>query len=394
MVVGTEDDFGRSVESTLDVGVNCSTKTKRDESARSSTSRERRRTRLTLLMLETTASKVDNLDPTLRRMTEKDVLQNQRSQNGSVSPNPTRLVPPRRPLHSSLPNSFENDRTHLRLQITMHNPMMSHQNQTLQELNGESSNEGRRESSERVGFDEFVEVDAEEFGSDAEMVSEVEVFGHSDDVVFLFWVLEERKKNEGWKGRRKVSEGERKRRVENEGGKRVGKRERGKKGSSRTYPFPQIIQDLDLHQSLMMESLLIPDDLDRDRTSRTMISTLQNLTKRPFPQQSDDLVSIREMIVLDNEVISSLVVVAVVVGRFLPRRSLLGGVLADVVDGRVVDDFFAFEVGEGGVGGFDGGWKRRGRKEGKGEGKVRIETQKGDRGRDGRDGLTERSTTR
>lgn len=74
----------------------------------------------------------------------------------------------------------------------------------------------------------------------------------------------------------------------------------------------------------MMEPLLVPDDLHRHRASGTMISTLQNLTERSLPEQSDDLVSIGEMIVFHNEVISSLVVVSVVVGRFLPRRSLLG----------------------------------------------------------------------
>jgi len=40
MVVRTEDDFGRSVESTLDVGVDCSTKAQRNESARSREERE------------------------------------------------------------------------------------------------------------------------------------------------------------------------------------------------------------------------------------------------------------------------------------------------------------------------------------------------------------------
>ena len=128
-----------------------------------------------------------------------------------------------------------------------------------------------------------------------------------------------------------------------------------------TDPFPQVVEDLDLDERLVVESLLVPDDLDGDGSSRAVVTTLEDLTERTLAEQPDDLVPVREVIVLDDEVVSPFVIVAVVVDRLLASCRLLGGSLSDVEDGRVVDDFLALKVRERGVVRLDRGWRRRSR---------------------------------
>lgn len=71
----------------------------------------------------------------------------------------------------------------------MHNSMLTQQDEGLEHLTGEPSDEGRREACKAVGLNELVEVDAEQLGCDAEVVSEVEVLSHGDDAVLLLGVL-------------------------------------------------------------------------------------------------------------------------------------------------------------------------------------------------------------
>lgn len=58
-----------------------------------------------------------------------------------------------------------------------------------------------------------------------------------------------------------------------------------------------------------------------------MISTLEHLTKRAFAQRVDDLVTISQMIVINNKIVASFIVVAEIVrgvvgiGRFLLASS-------------------------------------------------------------------------
>lgn len=67
--------------------------------------------------------------------------------------------------------------------------MMSHEDQRHQHLASESTDERRREPNEAIGFDELVEIDAQKLHSDAQMIPEVEVLCHLDNIVLLFRVL-------------------------------------------------------------------------------------------------------------------------------------------------------------------------------------------------------------
>jgi serine/threonine protein kinase len=40
------------------------------------------------------------------------------------------------------------------------------------------------------------------------------------------------------------------------------------------YPFHQVFQNSNLYQSLLVESLFVPDDLDRNTVSRLVVSAL------------------------------------------------------------------------------------------------------------------------
>ena len=69
---------------------------------------------------------------------------------------------------------------------------------------------------------------------------------------------------------------------------------------STTYPFPETIQDLDLYQSLVVETLLVPDDLDCYGLAGTMVAAVEHLSEGALTQRIYDLVTIREVVVIDD----------------------------------------------------------------------------------------------
>ena len=110
-----------------------------------------------------------------------------------------------------------------------------------------------------------------------------------------------------------------------------------------TYPANEVLENLDLDKSLVMEPLLVPDDLDRDHVSRLVIAALQNLTERALAEDVDDFVAVLYVIVRDHEIVAPLVVVAVIAGRVLLRRRLLLAVRSDEVDLAVLADLVSLE---------------------------------------------------
>lgn len=112
------------------------------------------------------------------------------------------------------------------------------------------------------------------------------------------------------------------------------------------HPFNQVFQDLDLDQSLMVEALFVPNDLDGHHFARLVVAALQDLTERAFAQHVDDLVPIKDMVVWDNEVVASFVVVAKIVRRLVLSRHILLRSLADEEYFRVLQDLFFFVFGQ------------------------------------------------
>lgn len=67
--------------------------------------------------------------------------------------------------------------------------MVTQETQGCEDLSSEAPNQRSREAGEIVGLDQLVQVDAEQFGDDAEMTSERERIVHPNDVVRLVRVL-------------------------------------------------------------------------------------------------------------------------------------------------------------------------------------------------------------
>lgn len=74
-----------------------------------------------------------------------------------------------------------------------------------------------------------------------------------------------------------------------------------------------------------------------------MIATMQYLSKGSFPQRVDDLVTVCEMIMIDNKVVASFIIVPVIVGRVFQHCSLLFAPGTDTIHRRKVKDFFTLK---------------------------------------------------
>ena len=95
----------------------------------------------------------------------------------------------------------------------------------------------------------------------------------------------------------------------------------------------------------MVESLLVTNDLDGDRLACAVISALKDLAKGTLAQRPDDFVSICKVIPDNQQVVASLVVVAIVVSRVVPCRRLLFAPSTDAVHILIVEDLLTLIVG-------------------------------------------------
>lgn len=71
----------------------------------------------------------------------------------------------------------------------MDHPLLPHYVQTSQHLPREAADQCRAEAHKAVRFDQLVEVDAEQLGDDAKMVSKVEVVRDFDQMVNVLRIL-------------------------------------------------------------------------------------------------------------------------------------------------------------------------------------------------------------
>ena len=71
---------------------------------------------------------------------------------------------------------------------------------------------------------------------------------------------------------------------------------------------------------LLMEALLVADDLDSDRHLLLVVERPHDLPKGTLAQHAGDLVTVADVIALDDAVVASIVVEAVVVLRHARAR--------------------------------------------------------------------------
>ena len=77
----------------------------------------------------------------------------------------------------------------LRLQIAVYEPCVFQNGERVQKLGREDLDQLRAEALELVLFDELVQVDAQQLHRNAQVVTEVEVLLHLDDMVLFVGIL-------------------------------------------------------------------------------------------------------------------------------------------------------------------------------------------------------------
>lgn len=78
--------------------------------------------------------------------------------------------------------------------------MVTHQRQRQQHLTCEPANQCCRETDKSIGLDQLIKIDAQQLHGYAQMISEIEVLCHLDDMVLFIRIL---RKNEFSTGKTK-----------------------------------------------------------------------------------------------------------------------------------------------------------------------------------------------
>ena len=184
----------------------------------------------------------------------------------------------------------------------MYHPLAAEELERHQDLLREAADESQREPPEVVVLEEIVQVDGEELEGDAQVAAEVEVLLHLHQIMLVLLVL-----------------------------------------------VPQVLQNLELHQRLVVKPLLVPYHLHRHRSSHLVVVTAHHLPEATLAELVDDLEPVREMVALAHDVVSPFVVVAVVIA---PASLLALHLLrADPreVHARVLQDLRPLERGQRGA---------------------------------------------
>lgn len=166
--------------------------------------------------------------------------------------------------------------------------MLSEILESVKKLDGEPPDQTQTQSFKIVKLQEVVEVDAHQFEGDAEMLSEDDVVLHVNDVHRVFLVV-----------------------------------------------LSQILEDLQLHSSLVVVLLLVLYDFDGHFFLTLVIEALDSYAERALAKELDYFVSVPYVIFKHYLVVSFVVIVAEVV--FISRCSFdLRRTLSNIVNLRVI----------------------------------------------------------
>ena len=109
--------------------------------------------------------------------------------------------------------------------------------------------------------------------------------------------------------------------------------------------MPQVHQDLQLYTSLMLKSFFVSDQLYGHILLSFVVEAFDSLTKTSFAKKFNDFKSVCDMVLNYYLVVSSLIVIAKVIG--MKRRTLdLLGFNTKVVDLLVVENLSFFMVSQ------------------------------------------------
>lgn len=95
-----------------------------------------------------------------------------------------------------------------------------------------------------------------------------------------------------------------------------------------------------------MEAFLVPDDLDGDTLTGTMVTTTQDLAERALPKRIGDFISEGQMVMGHNLIVTTLVVIAVIVCGGLRCSLFLVTSCSDEVYRLIVENFLLLVGGK------------------------------------------------
>ena len=187
----------------------------------------------------------------------------------------------------------------LGLEVAVDHALASQELERLQQLRGESADEAQREPSKVVVLDELVQVARQRLEGDAQVIAEVEVLVHVHHPTDVARVL-----------------------------------------------VTEMLEDLHLHQRLVMEPLLVPNHLHRLDRLGLVVEATHHLPERPLPPNLQNFEPIRQVILRRDRVIPALVVVSVVQRPGFLRALRLLRARARVPHERILRNLRPFVVGE------------------------------------------------
>jgi hypothetical protein len=92
-----------------------------------------------------------------------------------------------------------------------------------------------------------------------------------------------------------------------------------------------------------MKSPPVTDDLNRNRLSRAMVSTVEDLSEGPLTKNVDDLIAVCEVIVIHHQVIVTLIIIAMIPRRILHGCLVFLGVCPNAINFRILQDLLLLE---------------------------------------------------
>lgn len=171
-----------------------------------------------------------------------------------------------------------------------------------EELNCEAADQADGDALEVVAFDKLIEIHTQHFKNQDQMLAEDKFLFDADDILFVFGVI-----------------------------------------------VTQLLEDLRLDQSLLVEALFVSEDFKSSIFLILMIEALEDLAKAALAKPVDDLEAVADMLALLGDVLILVIVEAVVVHAVGRRRRALRRLpLVDVepVNSIVVENFLLFDFHE------------------------------------------------
>lgn len=111
-----------------------------------------------------------------------------------------------------------------------------------------------------------------------------------------------------------------------------------------TCPFLQLLENVDLHKRLLMESFLVTNDLHRNKDSSLVVHAAHDLAKTSFAEEINHFVAICEVISLHDIIITAFIVIAKVRGcRLQITHNFSSAESAGEINVGIVHNFTPFE---------------------------------------------------